>query len=76
MDERAAGSGPGRCDYSGLHALIGAIRQAAAAHVELRIVLPDREVLGALRLMGLDHKVDVYGTVEAALTGSRPVPPQ
>lgn len=44
--------------------------------MELRIVLPDREVLGALRLMGLDHKVDVYGTVEAALTGSRPVPPQ
>lgn len=55
------------CDSAGFRTLIQAIRQASAAHVDLRIVLPDEAVLGELRLMGLDHAVDVYPSVRAAL---------
>jgi anti-sigma B factor antagonist len=55
------------CDSAGLRALIEAIGRASAAHVELRIVLPDGAVLRELRMMGLDHALDVYPSVGAAL---------
>jgi len=55
------------CDTSGARMLLMAAKQAAAAQAELRVALPEGNVLRTLRLLGLDHLLRIYPTVTEAL---------
>lgn len=56
------------CDSAGVQAIIGTYHQAAAAHIELRLVAT--AVLRILTLVGVDQLVPIYPTLEAALAGT------
>jgi len=58
-------SGTTFCDSAGVHAIIAAYREAAAAGTELRLVAT--AVLRILTLTGVDQLIPIYPTLEAAL---------
>jgi anti-anti-sigma factor len=58
-------SGTTFCDSAGVHAIIAAYRQAAAAGTELRLVATS--VLRILELVGVDQLILIYPTLQAAL---------
>jgi anti-anti-sigma factor len=55
------------CDSSGAQALLLASDKAAANHDELRLVIRDGAVLGAMQVLGLDRLLHIYPTLIAAL---------
>jgi anti-sigma B factor antagonist len=57
------------CDSAGVHAIIAAHKQAAAAGTELRLVAT--AVLRILTLVGIDQLIPIYPTVEAALAAPK-----
>ncbi len=56
------------CDSAGVHAIIAAHKQAAAAGTELRLVAT--AVLRILTLVGIDQLIPIYPTLEEALAGT------
>lgn len=58
-------SGTTFCDSAGVHAIIAAHQQAAAAGTELRLVAT--AVLRILTIVGVDQLVPIYPDLEAAL---------
>jgi anti-sigma B factor antagonist len=61
-------SGTTFCDSAGVQAIITTSNQAAAAHIQLRLVAT--AVLRILTLVGVDQLVPIYPTLEAALAGT------
>ena len=61
-------SGTRFCDSWGFRYLLLAARTAAANGAELRLAAPREAVWQVVELMGLDHMVRAYPTVEAALS--------
>jgi anti-anti-sigma factor len=61
-------SGTRFCDSWGIRYLLLAARAAAANGAELRLAAPREAVWQVVELMGLDHMVRAYPTVEAALS--------
>jgi anti-sigma B factor antagonist len=61
-------SGTTFCDSAGVQAIITTYNQAAAAHIQLRLVAT--AVLRILTLVGVDQLVPIYPTLEAALAGT------
>jgi anti-sigma B factor antagonist len=61
-------SGTTFCDSAGVQAIIATYNQAAAAHIQLRLVAT--AVLRILTLVGVDQLVPIYPTLEAALAGT------
>jgi anti-sigma B factor antagonist len=57
-------------DSTGLGVLVDASRQAKAAGTALVLARPQRIVRNALRLVAVDTLVDVYDTLDAALTAA------
>jgi anti-anti-sigma factor len=53
------------CDSAGVHAIIAAYHQAAAAGTELRLVAT--AVLRILTIVGVDQLIPIYPDLEAAL---------
>ena len=53
------------CDSAGVHAIIAAYQQAAAAGTELRLVAT--AVLRILTIVGVDQLIPIYPDLEAAL---------
>jgi len=56
-------------DSTGLGALIGAHRRAAERKGSLRVVAPEGQILRLLRITGLLDVLQVYSSVDAALSG-------
>ena len=55
------------CDSAGLHHLLQAHQQAAAAGVHLRLVIPPRGPVGrVIELTGINRHVAVYPTLQLA----------
>jgi anti-sigma B factor antagonist len=66
------------CDTSGLHALVGARKQARAEGGDLLLVTPGAGVLRILALTGLDQVFSSFVSLEDALAqlpAVRPSPP-
>jgi anti-sigma B factor antagonist len=61
-------SGTTFCDSAGVQAIIDTYNQAAATHIQLRLVAT--AVLRILTLVGVDQLVPIYPTLEAALAGT------
>ena len=57
-------SGTTFCDSAGLHAIIAAYRQAAAAGIQLRLVTTS--VLRIFQVTGADQLIPIYPTLDAA----------
>lgn len=58
------------CDSSGIRHLLLAHQRARAAGVQLRVaVSPVGSVRRVLRITGVERVLDIYRTVEAAITG-------
>jgi len=55
------------CDSSGIRILLLAHEQAAAAAIDLRLVVPSAAVLRALALVGADRLLPVYPSLQDAL---------
>jgi anti-anti-sigma factor len=74
----ADGSGTGFCDCSAIAALVFIHHQATAAGAQLRLVVSSAAVRRVLELIGADHFLLVYPSLdEAQADGSRlPAPPQ
>ncbi len=62
-------TGVGFMDSTGLRVLIGALKSVEEAGGELRIVPGDGAVAKLLTITGLDDRLDIYPSVDAA-TGS------
>jgi anti-sigma B factor antagonist len=60
------------CDYTGAEAVIRARQRAAASGTELRLVVTAPLVARVLSLVGLDRKVSVYPSLDAATAASLP----
>ncbi len=56
------------CDSSGVSQLVLAYHCAAAHGAQLRLVVPHPNVLGVLKLTGLDGLLPVYPSLDAALS--------
>ena len=56
------------CDSAGVQAIIDTHNQAAATHIQLRLVAT--AVLRILELVGIDQLIPIYPTLEAALAGA------
>lgn len=57
------------CSSDGIRALNGACRAARDAGAQLRLAAPGPAVRRVLELTGLDRLIDVYPSLDAALTG-------
>ena len=55
------------CDSAGVSALARTLRRAEASQTEMRLAVAASPVRRVLALIGLDHLLDVYPTVTAAL---------
>jgi anti-sigma B factor antagonist len=55
------------CDTAGLHALVGAHKQARADGGQLRLVIPGAQVLRILAITGLDDVIPTFTSAEEAL---------
>jgi anti-sigma B factor antagonist len=62
-------SGTMFCDSSGLRALVGAHKRAAADGVRVLLVIGDSQVRRLFALTGMDSVIEVYPSVERALAG-------
>ena len=58
-------SGTTFCDSAGVHAIVAAYQEAAAAGTELRLVAT--AVLRILTMVGVDQLIPIYPDLEAAL---------
>ena len=56
------------CDSGGIRALVLAAKQGAAGGAELRVV-PSARVSRVMTVMGLDHWLKIYPSLEQALAG-------
>jgi anti-anti-sigma factor len=56
------------CDCEGAYSLAQAHRQAAANHVDLRLVVASADVRHVFAILRLDRLMRLYPSVEAALT--------
>lgn len=57
-------------DSTGLGALIGAQRRAKEAGGEIRLAVPEGQILRLLRITGLLRVFGVYATLDDAVTGT------
>jgi len=57
------------CDSAGVRALVHAFRRARASGCAMRLVVGTTAVQRVLAITGVDHVLDVYPTVGAALAG-------
>jgi PAS domain S-box-containing protein len=60
------------CDHAGADAVVRAWQRAAVSGTELRLVVTDRGVSRVLDLRGLDRRVSVYPSLEAATAARLP----
>jgi anti-sigma B factor antagonist len=60
------------CDQSGAEAVFRAWQRAAASGTELRLVVTAQIVARVLGLVGLDRRVSVYPSLDAAVAASLP----
>lgn len=60
------------CASEGLHILIRAHLQAAAAGAELRLAVPGRLVRRVMELTAADQVLDLYPSLDDAVAGRRP----
>lgn len=60
------------CDSSGVSQLVLAHHCAAAHRAQLRLVVPHDQVLGVLKVTGVDHMLAVYPSLDAALAAASP----
>jgi anti-sigma B factor antagonist len=58
------------CDSSGLNALVRAFKRATASGSGMRVVVSARAVQRVLAITGVDHLIDIYPTVAAAMTAA------
>ena len=56
------------CDSGGMHAIVSAYRQAAAAGAELRLAMGPAGPRRIFELSGVDTVIDVYPDLSAALS--------
>jgi anti-anti-sigma factor len=59
------------CDTSGARSLLLARDTAIAHGAELRLVIPAGAVMRALRILGADRLLQIYPSLDLALTGAR-----
>lgn len=63
------------CDSAGVNALVRAFKRAAASAAGIRLVVGTPAVLRILAITGVDHLIDVYPSVAAAMAATdQPVP--
>jgi anti-sigma B factor antagonist len=62
------------CDSSGVRALLQAWQDSSTGGCDLRLVLPDPNVLRILMVLGLDQLLPIYPSLEEALAGRGPQP--
>lgn len=55
------------CDAIGIRSLVRAQKRAAACDAEFRVVVPSARILRLLRLLELDHLLDIYPSLRDAL---------
>src|SRR5258707_13201941 len=55
------------CDSAGLNALVRAFKRATASGAGMRVVVSARAVQRVLAITGVDHLIDIYPTVAAAM---------
>jgi anti-sigma B factor antagonist len=60
------------CDSSGISQLVLAHHCAAARRGQLRLVVPQAQVLGVLTVTGVDRLLAVYPSLDAALAAGSP----
>ena len=60
------------CDSSGVRALLTALDAANSSRAELRVVIPDVQVLRILSLLGVDRLLSIYPSLGTALTAGPP----
>jgi anti-sigma B factor antagonist len=60
------------CDSSGVRVLLSALEAAHASRAELRIVIPDVQVLRILTVLGVDRLLSIYPSLGTALTAGPP----
>jgi anti-sigma B factor antagonist len=58
------------CDSSAVRCLLLASKRAAEANAELRLVIEAAAVLRVLRIVGIDRLLNIYPSLEAALTNA------
>jgi anti-sigma B factor antagonist len=58
------------CDSAGITMLIRAKKQATARGAELRLLLPDPNVLRVLKIQGVDAVLPIYHSLDEALAGA------
>jgi anti-anti-sigma factor len=66
-------SAVGYADASGLAVLVSSGRRAGLLGGSLRLVAPSPEVARVLSLTGINRHLDIFPTVQAAITGQRPL---
>jgi anti-anti-sigma factor len=55
------------CDTMGARALVQAHKRAASHDAELRLLSPSRTVMRVLEVLGLDHLLAIYQSLEEAI---------
>jgi anti-sigma B factor antagonist len=55
------------CGTSGVRQLVLAHKKAVASNRELRVVIPSAHVLRVLAILGIDHELEIYPDLAAAL---------
>jgi anti-anti-sigma factor len=65
-------TGTASCDHSGADAMFRAWQRASASGTELRLVVTAQVVARMLGLVGLDRKVSVYPSLDAATSARLP----
>lgn len=55
------------CDAMGIRTLVRAKKRAAACDAEFRVVVPSARILRLLRLVDLDHLLEIYPSLQEAL---------
>lgn len=58
------------CDSAGLNALVRAFKRATASGSGMRVVVSARAVQRVLAITGVDHLIDIYPTVAAAMAAA------
>lgn len=60
------------CDSAGLHALVAAHKRVRAGGGEVRLLIPDPDVLRVLAISGLDRVLPCHSDLDRAVGPSRP----
>ena len=66
-------SAVGHADASGLAVLVSSRRRAGLLGGSLRLAAPSPEVARVLSVTGIDKHLDIFPTVQADITGQRPL---